>query len=107
MTDTEIILIGRKVTGEDKFGQPIYENTRTGVLAISVPVTRSEYYSAAQIGIEDEREFIINPAEYDGQILVEIYGGKKLKVVRTFKRSEDELEVYCSGAPGYNEGGGS
>lgn len=105
MTDTEIILIGRTITGTDKFGQPIYETTRTSVLATDVPVYRNEFYSAAQVGIEVEKEFIVNPAEYNGQTIVEIYGGRKLKISRTYLRSEDELEIYCGSAPGINERG--
>jgi len=102
MTDTVITLIGRTVSDYDDFGQPIYTSSRTEIPAISVPVTRAAYYTAAQIGIELSYEFIINPIEYSGESLVE-FEGKKLKVDRTYKRSEDELEVYCSNASGLNE----
>lgn len=102
-TDTHITLIGRTVSGYDKFGQPIYTETRTDILAMSVPVSRSSYYGSAQVGIELAYEFIINPAEYSGQITVE-FDGKKLNIERTFKSSEDEMEIYCSLAIGLNGG---
>lgn len=102
MTDTVITLIGRTVSDYDDFGQPIYTSSRTEIPATSVPVTRAAYYTAAQAGIELSYEFIINPVEYSGESLVE-FDGKRLKVDRTYKRNEDELEVYCSNSSGLNE----
>lgn len=101
--DTTITLIGRTVSSYDKFGQPIYEESRTDILAVSVPVSRSSYYQAGQVGIELSYEFLINPAEYSGQLTVE-FEGKKLKIERVYKSSEDEMEVYCSLAIGLNGG---
>lgn len=102
-TDTQITLIGKTVSSYDKFGQPIYEETRTDILAESVPVSRSSYYQASQIGVELAYEFKINPVEYSGQITVE-FNGKKMNVERTYKASEDELEIYCSMMLGLNGG---
>lgn len=102
-TDTQITLIGRTVSSYDKFGQPIYTETRTDILAESVPVSRSSYYLAGQIGVELAYEFVINPIEYTGQITVE-FQGKKMNIERTYKRSEDEMEIYCSLAIGLNGG---
>lgn len=102
MTDTVITLIGRTVSDFDDFGQPIYTTSRTEIPAVSVPVTRAAYYTAAQAGIELAYEFIINPAEYKGESLVE-FDGKRLKVDRNYLRSPDELEIYCSNASGLNE----
>lgn len=101
--DTMITLIGKSVSSHDKFGQPVYTETRTDILAESVPVSRSSYYQAGQIGTELSYEFVINPIEYAGQNTVE-FEGKKLKVERTYKSSEDELEIYCSMAIGLNGG---
>jgi len=101
--DTTITLIGKSVSSYDKFGQPVYTETRTDILAVSVPVSRSSYYQAGQIGVELSYEFVINPIEYSGQNTVE-FEGKKLKVERVYKSSEDELEIYCSMAIGLNGG---
>lgn len=107
MTDDFIYLIGKSETGAtDRFLQPITETTRTGVLAASVPVSRSEFYNAGQNGIRPDYEFIISPAEYHGETEVEITDERgetvHLHVYRTYERSADELEIYCEQSAGLN-----
>lgn len=103
MTDEICVLIGKKAVGKNSRMQVIYEESRTEVLCASVPISRSEFYAAGQIGINPDYELIVNPVEYSGQKVVE-FKGKKLNVYRTYERNENELELYCSYATGLNGG---
>lgn len=104
MTDVEIVLVGQIVTGQDDQAQDITEDTRVPVLATEIPVSRSEFFAAGQIGIHPEYEFIINPAEYSGEKLAEYTDEKgkthKLEIYRIYESGPDRLELYCSEAVG-------
>lgn len=105
MTDCEIVLISKTVTGTDALAQPVTTETRTSVLATEVPVSRSEFFAAGQIGIKPEYEFIVHPADYSGQTEIEITkdgNTVRLKVYRTYESRPDELELYCEQAVGLN-----
>lgn len=107
MTDTEIKLIRYEETGKDDLAQPIRSRIKTPVLAQDIPVSRMDFYSGGQAGIQPEYEFVIHPAEYHGEEEVEIVSqsGKVtcLQVVRTYERSADELEIYCQRETGLNQ----
>lgn len=102
MTDFYIYLIGITETGDDIFAQPTTTETRTGVIATAVPISRSEFYSAGQIGIRPDYEFDINPAEYNGEKIVELEDGTRLDVYRVYEASTEKLEIYCRLASGLN-----
>lgn len=106
MIDSYIYLVKRSASGQtDEFAQPIETITETAVLATAVPVSRSEYYSAGQLGIMPEFEFVINPAEYSGESEIRIvHNGVDmyLRVYRVYRRSADEIELYCARSAGMN-----
>lgn len=103
MTDDSITLIARKIVGKDTRAKPIYEPVSTEVLCFTEPVSRSEFFSAGQIGIDPEALVIVNPAVYNGEKQVEFHG-KKMSVYRTYERSENELELYLQLVLGQNGG---
>lgn len=113
--DTTIVLIkyGQEVELDD-FLQPIEgEGTRTEVAATSVPVSRSEFYAAGELGFRPDFMFEINPAEYSGEEVAEVFDletGKteNCRIYRTYRSDPDTLELYCSRAAGLNaeESGG-
>lgn len=105
MIDIVLKLIGQTETGTDQFLQPITTKTETEVIAASVPVSRSEFYQAGQLGINPEFEFIINPAEYSGEKEAELTENgttRRLRIYRTYERNADEMELYCTDAAGLN-----
>ena len=104
MTDDSVTLIARTMSGKDSRAKPIYTETRFEILAVSEPVSRSEFFSAGQIGIDPQFLLVINPAEYHGEKIVE-YHGKRMSIYRTYERSENELEIYLQKAEGLNGGG--
>lgn len=108
MTDVSLYLIGTTSGQMDEFLQPIETETRTAIIGIAVPVSRAEFYAAGELGIRPDFEFVIHPAEYSGQTVVEVVDletGKteRCRVYRTYRRTPDELELYCSRSAGLNE----
>lgn len=103
MTDDVITLISREITGKNDRMQPIYTETRFDALCRVEPVSRAEFYSAAQIGINAEALVIISPAEYHGEKIVEFHG-RRMSIYRTYQRSDNEVELYIQMAVGLNGG---
>ena len=103
MTDDIITFIARAITGKDDRARPIYTETSSTVLCTAEPVSRSEYYSAGQIGIDPEALVIVNPAVYNGEKLAD-YHGRRMSVYRKYERSENELEIYLQLVIGQNGG---
>lgn len=102
MQVAEITLIKRAVSGKDKLNQPTYAVTETTVLARRVPVSQSEFFSAGQIGISADYEFIISQFDYDGQTSLK-YNGQVLRIYRKYERNDNEIELYCEYAAGLNK----
>lgn len=103
MKDDVIALIAREIKGKNERMQPIYEESRAETLCVIEPVSRSEYFSAAQIGINPEFLAVVSPVEYHGEKILE-YHGKRMSIYRTYKRSDNELELYIQLALGLNGG---
>jgi hypothetical protein len=58
-------------------------------------VTRSEYYSALNAGVQPEFVFVLALAEdYQGERIVR-YRGQRLRVVRTYMTADDGIEITC------------
>lgn len=106
MFDTTITLIARKIVGKDSRMKPIYKETLHETLCIDEPVSRSEFFAASQIGINPESLVVINPIEYHGEKIA-LYHDRRMSIYRTYKRSDNELEIYLQLAVGLNarEGG--
>lgn len=103
MIYSEIKLVSRKPIGRDRRAQVIYSEKETTVLCEVVSLSRSEYFEAAEAGINAEFEFLINPAEYNGELVVE-YNGRRYKVYRIYEVSSDTLEIYCEYQAALNGG---
>ena len=108
--DTTITLISHGApSGYDDFLQPIPgEEIRAEVFATFVPVSRSEFYSAGELGFRPDFIFEVNPAEYSGQVDAEVYDLEtgittKCRIYRTYRAEPDKLELYMSRAAGLNE----
>lgn len=101
MKIAEITLVKRARTGTDRLNQPIYTTSTRKVLARRIPVSQSEFYSAGQIGISADFEFIISQFDYDGETML-TYNGQNLRIYRKYERDDNEIELYCEYAAGLN-----
>lgn len=97
MYDYGLTLIG--VTGYQRDANGNYLSqgeTRTEILCDVKSVTRSEFYSAAQAGLNPEQVFEVNGFEYAGQQEVE-FEGERYTVIRAYRIPPvyEKLELTC------------
>lgn len=92
--DDTVGLISSEYT-EDELGQPVAEETKEEINCCRLPVSRAEFYTAGQNGIEVSELITVHPYEYNGQNIVE-FNGKRLRVVRVYQRNMEELELTCT-----------
>ena len=102
--DDEAILLGAEDFKEDGLGQQILKPKETRVYCIRRPVSRQEFYMAGQNDLRVAEILIVHPYEYSGEELV-LFRGKKLKVVKTYEISPEELELTCTERLGDKNGG--
>jgi SPP1 family predicted phage head-tail adaptor len=91
----EVTLIGTEGFTEDELGQQIPVETETTVCCAQKPTPRSERYLAGQSGIQISETLIVHPYEYSGENIV-IFNGRRLRVLKTYKISMEELELTCT-----------
>lgn len=104
MFDNECKLISKVPTvSRDRRGQVVYNETAVSVLCDVVPIARDEFFNGAQVGINPEFEFRINPIEYSGQKIIE-YQGRRFSIYRTYEAAADSLELYAEYVTGLNGG---
>ena len=92
--DLDIVLLENDGFTSDDIGNQIPKYKRTPVMACKENVSRGEFYQAGQNGIENIHLFIIHPYEYSGENYLE-FEEKKYKIIRTYQKSYEELEVVC------------
>ena len=74
--------------------QAVTETART-VMCNVQSVSRSEFYTAMNAGIQPEYVFVLALADdYQGERVVR-YKGQKFRVVRTYVTEEDGIEITC------------
>lgn len=95
MYNYELVLIGGEYI-RDKYGNYEYqEKNRTNVLCDLKSVTRNEYYSAAQAGLNPEQVFEINGFEYSGEKEVDFLG-ERYAIIRTYRINYETIELTCT-----------
>lgn len=92
MWNNEIILIAKKITGQDKLKQNITEEVKTKLLCRKRSITRSEFYQANQAGIRPSLLVDIHSFEYENQELAE-FDGKKYRIIKTYPVDLEVLEL--------------
>jgi len=102
--DDEVTLLGAGSFKEDALGQQIPVQKETVVCCNRRPVSRQEFYLAGQNDIQVSEILVIHPYEYGGENLV-LFRGKKMRVVKTYEISMEELELTCTERLGDKNGG--
>lgn len=93
------IIFLRKVTqAKDSDGYDSSKSAETrSVFAEQKSVTRTEFYEAMRAGITATAVFCISADEYDGETEVQSNDNDKVyTVVRTYKTSENDIELTCA-----------
>lgn len=85
--------------GTDEYGNVTgAEEKRTDVLCAPLSVTRTEFYSAAQAGLNPTNVFEINGFEYGGESLIE-FEGVKYSVIRSYQTDYETVQLTCERKP--------
>lgn len=92
--DDEVTLIGIDGYDTDALGQKVPKEKRTTVCCSKLPIARQEFYQARQNDIEVSEILVVHSYEYNNENYVE-FNGKKLKVLKTYPKSLEELELTC------------
>lgn len=93
--DEKVVLISSNGYEEDELGQQVPIETEQEIWCCKEQVSRNEFYLAGQNNMEISEILIVHPYEYGGQRYIRFHG-KKLKVVKTYQISAEELELTCT-----------
>lgn len=97
MIDTSARLIAVTYTGAMGLAQRT--ETETPILCTLDRANRAEYYAAYNSGFRPEYRVETEPANYSGQRWIELdtsEGPVRCDVYRTYRKSQDVLELWCS-----------
>ena len=84
MFNHDLTLIREISTGErDKDDNLITTERRRTILCAERAISRNEFYSAAQAGLEVSANVLVNPIEYQGEEIVE-FKNKTYSVIKTY-----------------------
>ena len=89
------------VSDTDEIGNTINNETEKEVFCNIFSCTQSEFFSAAQNGMKAELKIEMWQADYNGESVVEV-NNLKYAVYRTYKKSEDIIELYLEEKSGLN-----
>lgn len=90
----DVTLLSRQKVGEDELLQPVFEEVATHLACRKRTTTRSEFYQAAQADLKPSLVLEIHSFEYDQQTHLE-FEGQRYRVIRTFEKGQDLLELTC------------
>lgn len=93
--DYQVTLIGTDGYEEDDLGQQIPVSKETTICCSKMPISRQEFYLAGQNDIHVSELLVVHPYEYGGENFV-VFEGRRLRVIKTYPLSLDELELTCT-----------
>lgn len=98
----EITLTKQTVSGRDRLGQVTYTTASRDVIAEIMSQSRSEFFSAAQIGVSADIAFKLSQFDYDGELQL-TYKGQNYRIYRKYEPDENYIELYAELTTGLNE----
>lgn len=101
--DNEFTLISSTITYDD-IGNPIEMPIEVNILCGVKSIGRTEFYNASANGLKPSYIFVVHPYEYNGETYVEFSENEspkqKYKVIKTYKKNFEELELTCEKVAG-------
>lgn len=86
-----------KTEKRDEYGDIILELVEREVFAEEKSVGMKEFYQAQSLGFKAEIKFeLADYLDYEGEKEL-VYEGKVYKILRTYKKESNELEITCTG----------
>ena len=88
-------LVSTTVT-QDSDGYDVVKKRYRDVFVGKKSVTRSEFYTGLQAGIDLSSMFIMRCCDYHGEPMIQ-YNGVTYKVIRAYTSDDEWIELVCSG----------
>ena len=82
-----------EVYSKDEYGMDVVTETVKNVFAKIDSISSREFFSAGQNNIKPEFKLTVTPTEYGGEKIVTL-SGQRYSVYRTYRASENALELY-------------
>lgn len=101
--DDEVTLLSSDGYVEDELGQQLPNEKGITIFCSRQPTSRQEFYLAGQSGVEVSETLIVHPYEYHGENAL-LFNGKRMRVVKTYPLSLEELELTCTESLGDKSG---
>ena len=99
----DVISLVQEVYAQNEFGGQEPTETKTDVWASIQTVTRAEWSSAGQAGLNPELTVTTAAVNYNGEKILEIQG-KRYGIYRVYRSEDsDEIELYCEGKAGIKD----
>jgi SPP1 family predicted phage head-tail adaptor len=80
----------------NEYGDMVQISDNQVVFANKKSVRQSEFYQAHATGFKPELMFEVRFVDYEGQSQL-IHDGKTYNIIRTFSKSDEIVELVCSG----------
>ena len=90
----KVIYLLEAVNSTNQIGDPIKTLTKRKRYAQTNSIRQSEVYQAGAVGLKPEIMFEIWAFEYNQEQFLE-YNGKNYKIIRTYKRNDEKIELTC------------
>ena len=105
MEYSEIIYLVEKTRGEDEIGNVISSSeTLNKCYAKKQSVKTGEYYSAIQVGLTPNCEFVIKRLNYNGESELE-WNDERYQIIRTIDpKNKFDIVLVCSKKIGVHNG---
>lgn len=87
-----VILVDEVYKGQDKYGNNLYEETKTKLFCNAGKVKRQEFYNAGNSGYKIAFNIVINDFEYKNQEKA-IYKDKKFSIIKTYPLNNGVIEL--------------
>lgn len=86
------------IDGKDADGFPTKIETRCDVFVTRKSVSRSEFYQSMQAGVNATAVFEMRLCDYEeaGNPQIIEHNGKRYKVIRTYSKDNEFIELTCS-----------
>ena len=101
--DYGLTLISTDVTYDD-IGNPVETPKEIDIFCDMKSIGRTEFYNAAANGLKPECILIVHPYEYNNEAYIKFSEDaapkKKYKVIKTYKKNFEELELTCEKVAG-------
>jgi SPP1 family predicted phage head-tail adaptor len=85
--------------GINSIGNTLESKAYRQIYADKQSIRQSEFYQAAATGLKPELMLVIRSAEYNNEEIIR-YNGKEYRIIRTYDKGNDFLELVCGGITG-------